>query len=90
MRFDKVDRLFVGTSTGSLQIYELTEDDNGVEQAELVTTKNLGRKAIDQISYSKDINSPIVLSGMDSPPRFFRLVLSLRTYRLLGDNLSTA
>ena len=57
------DRLFAGTSTGSLQIYKLAEDADNVVQSELVTSKNLGRRAIEQIDYSKDINSLIVLSG---------------------------
>ncbi|KAJ7880982.1 hypothetical protein B0H14DRAFT_3763074 [Mycena olivaceomarginata] len=58
------DRLYVGTATGSLNIYGI--DDNVAEGEETVTLvetkKALTRRAIEQIGFIKDINSLVVLS----------------------------
>ncbi|KAF8207076.1 hypothetical protein K438DRAFT_1713917 [Mycena galopus ATCC 62051] len=58
------DRLYVGTATGSLNIYGI--DDNVEDDEETVTLvetkKALTRKSIEQIGFIKDINSLVVLS----------------------------
>ncbi|KAJ7645378.1 hypothetical protein B0H17DRAFT_450082 [Mycena rosella] len=58
------DRLYVGTTTGTLHIYGI--DDNTEEGEETVTLvetkKGLARKTIDQIGFIKDINSLVLLS----------------------------
>lgn len=58
------ERLYVGTATGNLHIYDLHCDPpDGDEHATLVETKKgLSRRAIDQLGYIKDINSIVVLS----------------------------
>ncbi|KAJ7116484.1 hypothetical protein C8R44DRAFT_209802 [Mycena epipterygia] len=58
------DRLYVGTATGNLNIYGIDDNiEEGEETVTLVETKKgLARKAIEQISYIKDINSLVVLS----------------------------
>ncbi|KAF7330251.1 Rab guanyl-nucleotide exchange factor [Mycena venus] len=58
------DRLYVGTATGHLHIYGIDENvEQGEETVTLVETKKgLTRKAIEQISFIKDINSLVVLS----------------------------
>lgn len=58
------DRLFLGTSTGSLHIYNVDIEENGRYHASLVRTKSLGRKSIENVGYIKDINSVVALSGM--------------------------
>ncbi|KAJ3573523.1 hypothetical protein NP233_g2376 [Leucocoprinus birnbaumii] len=63
------DRLYVGTSTGNLHIYEVTttRDESGTEEQTatlLETKKSLVRRAIDQLGYIKEINSLVVLSEM--------------------------
>ncbi|KAI0635691.1 hypothetical protein C8Q77DRAFT_1277165 [Trametes polyzona] len=55
------DRLYIGTSAGSLHIY--TVADGPDHPAELLETKkSLCRRSIDQIAYVKDVNSLAVLS----------------------------
>lgn len=61
------DRLFIGTSTGNLQLYQLHDDEECRGQPDLTTNKNLGRKPIEQIEFSKDLNTLVVLSGSCSP-----------------------
>lgn len=73
------DRLFAGTSSGNLQIHQLIENENSTVQSELITSKNLGRRTIEQIDYCKDINSLIVLSGACSAHTFILLVLTAGT-----------
>ncbi|KAG0694684.1 vacuolar sorting protein 39 domain 1-domain-containing protein [Suillus ampliporus] len=55
------DRLYVGTATGNLFIYEHSElSENG---STLVDTKKaLSRRPIDQLGYIKDVNSLVILS----------------------------
>ncbi|KAI6042930.1 vacuolar sorting protein 39 domain 1-domain-containing protein [Pisolithus marmoratus] len=57
------ERLYIGTSTGNLHIYDLTGSANPNEQSKLVETKKgLSRRAIDQLGHVKDINSLVLLS----------------------------
>ncbi|KAJ6577458.1 hypothetical protein B0H19DRAFT_1120042 [Mycena capillaripes] len=58
------DRLYVGTATGSLNIYGIDDKvEEGEEPVTLVETKKgLARKAVEQIGFIKDINSLVVLS----------------------------
>ncbi|KAI6108169.1 hypothetical protein F5141DRAFT_100478 [Pisolithus sp. B1] len=57
------ERLYIGTSTGNLHIYDLNASANPNEQSMLVETKKgLSRRAIDQLGYIKDINSLVLLS----------------------------
>ncbi|KAF8127072.1 hypothetical protein EV363DRAFT_1518382 [Boletus edulis] len=61
------DRLYVGTATGNIHIYDLSEGTDTADgvnpTATLVETKTgISRKAIDQLGYIKDINSLVVLS----------------------------
>lgn len=58
------DRLFLGTSTGNLHIYNVDIEENGRYHASLVRTKSLGKKSIENVGYIKDINSVVALSGM--------------------------
>jgi tetratricopeptide (TPR) repeat protein len=55
------DKLYVGTATGSLFIYEYNElSENGSTLVD--TKKGLSRRSIDQLGYIKDINSLVSLS----------------------------
>ena len=56
--------MYVGTGTGNLHIYQAEVDEHGKQDVKLVTRKNLGRKAIEQVGYIKDINAVVALSGM--------------------------
>ncbi|KAF9815620.1 hypothetical protein IEO21_04480 [Rhodonia placenta] len=61
------DRLYIGTATGSLSVYELNVSglvvDAGEPQATLVDTrKALSRRAIEQLGFIKDVNSLVVLA----------------------------
>ncbi|KAG8887443.1 Vacuolar morphogenesis protein 6 [Tulasnella sp. 332] len=59
------DRLYIGTATGSLNVYSLSRDQDGqILQATFEDVKKgLTRRAIDQLGYIKDVNSLAVLSG---------------------------
>ncbi|KAG2140140.1 hypothetical protein DEU56DRAFT_798886 [Suillus clintonianus] len=64
------DRLYVGTATGSLFIYEYNElSENGSTLVD--TKKGLSRRPIDQLGYIKDINSLVSLS--ESIPTLYPL-----------------
>lgn len=57
------ERLYIGTSTGNLHIYDLNASANPDERSVLVETKKgLSRRAIDQLGYIRDINSLVLLS----------------------------
>ncbi|KAG2145393.1 uncharacterized protein EDB93DRAFT_1288619 [Suillus bovinus] len=57
----KRDKLYVGTATGNLFIYEYNElSENGSTLVD--TKKGLSRRPIDQLGYIKDINSLVSLS----------------------------
>ncbi|KAF9448658.1 hypothetical protein P691DRAFT_668993 [Macrolepiota fuliginosa MF-IS2] len=61
------DRLYVGTSTGNLHIYEVVNVQDGEEETSLKfleTKKGLVRRSIDQLGFIKEINSLVVLSEM--------------------------
>ena len=61
------DRLYLGSSTGSLHIYNLNEVipvDGSEHSVELVEVKKtLVRRSIEQLGFIKDVNSLVVLSG---------------------------
>ncbi|KAG9004579.1 Vacuolar morphogenesis protein 6 [Tulasnella sp. JGI-2019a] len=59
------DRLYIGTATGSLNVYSLTKDTDGqIIQATFEDVKKgLTRRAIEQLGYIKAVNSLVVLSG---------------------------
>ncbi|KAG5353022.1 hypothetical protein C0989_010990 [Termitomyces sp. Mn162] len=61
------DRLYVGTSTGNLHIYNVEEQQDGEEMAfTLVEVKKaLTRRSIEQLGFVKhlDLNLLVVLSG---------------------------
>ena len=57
------ERLFLGTASGNLQIYNLDQDEDGNSKACHVTTKSLGKRPIEQVGYIKDINSVVSLAG---------------------------
>ncbi|KAJ6608678.1 hypothetical protein B0H10DRAFT_516741 [Mycena sp. CBHHK59/15] len=58
------DRLYIGTATGSLNIYGFDDDiEEGEDSVTLVEIKKgLARRAIEQIGFIKDINSLVLLS----------------------------
>ncbi|TDL20794.1 hypothetical protein BD410DRAFT_750406 [Rickenella mellea] len=56
------DRVFIGTSLGSLHIFNIDTAEDGTERATPVSNKNISRKPIDQLGYIKDINSVVALS----------------------------
>ncbi|VDB94289.1 unnamed protein product [Peniophora sp. CBMAI 1063] len=58
----QADRLYVGTSAGSLLIYALEEGDDGPSASLVDTKKGVARRAIEQLGYVKDINSLVVLA----------------------------
>ncbi|KAG8924938.1 Vacuolar morphogenesis protein 6 [Tulasnella sp. 418] len=58
------DRLYIGTSVGTLSIYALQKDEDGnPAPAELVESKkSFTRRAIEQLGFIKDVSSLVVLS----------------------------
>ncbi|KAL5525933.1 hypothetical protein ACEPAG_7271 [Sanghuangporus baumii] len=56
------DRLFLGTAVGNLHIYNIDHEDDNSLKSTLVTTKNLGKRPVEQVGYVKDINSVVALS----------------------------
>ncbi|KAG8988797.1 Vacuolar morphogenesis protein 6, partial [Tulasnella sp. 427] len=57
------DRLYLGTSTGNLHIYALAKSNDGqLEAAFEDCKKGLGRRAIEQLGYIKDVNSLVLLT----------------------------
>ncbi|KAI0035408.1 hypothetical protein K488DRAFT_43415 [Vararia minispora EC-137] len=58
----QADRLYLGTSTGSLYVYGF---EHGLDaKATLIETKKgISRRAIEQLGYVKDINSLVILSA---------------------------
>lgn len=56
------DRLFIGTGLGNLHIYNVDQDDEGKFCSNLVATKSLSKKPVEQLGYIKDINSVVALS----------------------------
>jgi len=59
------DRLYLGTSIGNLHIYGLDVESDQGEEPELVEVKKgLGKRAIEQLGFIKDINSLVLLSGV--------------------------
>ncbi|KAF9560733.1 hypothetical protein CPC08DRAFT_636245 [Agrocybe pediades] len=62
----QADRLYLGSSTGNLHVFGLSEIDNdGTGTIEPVEVKkSLVKKSIEQLGYIKDVNSLVVLSDM--------------------------
>ncbi|KAH8118200.1 vacuolar sorting protein 39 domain 1-domain-containing protein [Phellopilus nigrolimitatus] len=55
------DRIYIGSGSGNLHVYNIDQDEDGYT-SELVTTKSLSKKPIEQVGYIKDINSVVALS----------------------------
>lgn len=58
------DRVYLGTALGNLSIYDISRDDNCNVEAKLISTKSLGKKAVEQLGFVKDISSLVALSGV--------------------------
>ncbi|KAF8969138.1 vacuolar sorting protein 39 domain 1-domain-containing protein [Flammula alnicola] len=56
----QADRLYLGSSTGSLNVYSLNDGADSIDLVEV--KKNLTRRSIEQLGFIKDVNSLVVLS----------------------------
>ncbi|KAF9647158.1 hypothetical protein BDM02DRAFT_3170498 [Thelephora ganbajun] len=58
------DKLYIGTSTGTVQMYTLGDERDEAGNATLTKTITVSKKPIEQLGYLKDVNSLVVLSDM--------------------------
>ncbi|KAK2460159.1 hypothetical protein APHAL10511_007838 [Amanita phalloides] len=56
------DRLFLGTATGNLHVYDLDASQRDAPRLNLVEVRNLTRRSLELLGFIKDIKSLVVLS----------------------------
>lgn len=62
------DRLYLGTATGSLQVYSFEAiGPNGTPRVELLRTHSQGKRPIDQIAVLPNTSQLVLLSGESVP-----------------------